>query len=199
MSRHRRRSIGFALAGIVLAFLALTRLAGSSAERVSPAGRVARVVAIRPVLAGSRIAAADLGIVRLPGTYASPHQLSAPSQAIGRRAAVTLVAGAPVMDAELAVTPSLRKAREVAVRLDDTAGIPSGDLTDVRADLYVTPPGRDARSRLVLSGVVVLSAARRDGGSVATLLLPAAAVPAAIAAEAEGSVRLVLHAGGGQP
>jgi hypothetical protein len=199
MSRHRRRSIGFVLAGTVLALLALTRLTGGSAERVSPAGRVARVVAIRPVLAGSRIAAADLGTVRLPGAYASPHQLSEPSQAIGRRAAVTLVAGAPVMDAELAVTPSLLKAREVAVRLDDTAGIPAGDLTDVRADLYVTPPGRDTRSRLILSGVVVLSAARRDGASVATLLLPVAAVPAAIAAEAEGSVRLVLHAGGGQP
>ena len=153
---------------------------------------------MRTVAAGSRIAAADLGIVHLPGAYASPHQLSAPAQAVGRRAAVTLAAGAPVMDAELRQTPVPAQAREVAVRLDDAAGIPAGDLADVRADVYLTPPGRDARSRLVLAGVVVLSATHSDGGSVATLLLPRPAVPVAIAAEAQGALRLVVHAPGGR-
>jgi hypothetical protein len=196
MSRHRRRSIAFALAGVVLALLALTRLASGGTARVVPAARVQRVVAVRMVPAGSRIAAADLGIVHLQRAYALSHQLSAPAQAIGRRAAVTLAAGAPVMDAEVAVTPSPADAREVAVRLDDAAGIPAGDLTDVRADVYVTPPGRDTRSRLVLEGVVVVAAAHSDGGSVATLLLPRSAVPLAIAAEAEGALRLVVHAGG---
>jgi hypothetical protein len=196
MSRHRRRSIAFALAGVVLALLALTRLASGGTARVVSAARVQRVVAVRTVPAGSRIAAADLGIVHLPLAYALSHQLSAPAQAIGRRAAVTLAAGAPVMDAEVAVTPSPADAREMAVRLDDAAGIPAGDLTDVRADVYVTPPGRDPRSRLVLEGVVVVAAAHSDGGSVATLLLPRSAVPLAIAAEAEGALRLVVHAGG---
>lgn len=197
MSRHRRRSVAFAVAGALLALLGLTRLASGSADRVAPPGRVERIVAVRTVLAGSRIAAADLGIVHLPSAYASSHQLSAAAQAIGRRAAVTLAAGAPVMDAEVAVTPFPAGAREVAVRLDDAAGIPAGDLTDVRADVYVTPPGRDTRSQLVLEGVVVLAAAHSDGGSVATLLLPRSAVRLAIAAEAEGALRLVVHAGGG--
>ncbi len=197
MSRHRRRSIAFALVGAVLAVLALSRMASGGATRAS-AGRVVRVVAVRTVAAGSRIAAADLGIVHLPGAYASPHQLSAPAQAVGRRAAVTIAAGAPVMDAELRETPVPAQAREVAVRLDDAAGIPAGDLADVRADVYLTPPGRDARSRLVLAGVVVVSATHSDGGSVATLLLPRQAVAVAIAAEAQGALRLVVHAPGGQ-
>ena len=197
MSRHRRRSIAFALVGVVLAVLGVTRMAAGGATRPA-VGRVARVVAVRTVAAGSRITAADLGIVHLPRVDASPHQLSAPAQAVGRRAAVTLVAGAPVMDAELRQTPAPAQAREVAVRLDDAAGIPAGDLADVRADVYLTPPGRAARSRLVLAGVVVLSATRSDGESVATLLLPPAAVPVAIAAEAQGAIRLVVHAQGGR-
>lgn len=197
MSRHHRRSIAFALVGGVLALLGLTRLASGGADPVTPTGRVERVVAVRTIVAGSRIAAADLGIVHLPSAYAASDQLSAPAQAIGRRAAVTLMAGAPVMDAEVAVTPFPAGAREVAVRLDDAAGIPAGDLTDVRADLYVTPPGRDVHSQLVLEGVVVLAAAHSDGGSVATLLLPRSAVPLAIAAEAEGALRLVVHADSG--
>jgi hypothetical protein len=198
MSRHRRRSIAFALAGVVLALVAVSRLATGGAVRPVATGRVERVVAVRTILGGSRIAAADLGIVELPAASASPHQLSAPAQAIGRRVAVTLAAGAPVMDAELDVRPTPADAREVAVRLDDAAGIPAGDLTDVRADVYVTPPGRRGRSRLVLQGVVVLSAAHTDSGSVATLLLPSSAVPVAIAAEAEGALRLVVHADGGR-
>jgi len=39
----------------------------------------------------------------------------------------------------------------------------------------------------------VVSARRDDAGSVASLLLPPAAVPEAIAAEGEGSLRLVVH------
>ncbi|HEY3765708.1 MAG TPA: SAF domain-containing protein [Gaiellales bacterium] len=195
MSRHRLRSIGFALAGVVLAFLALTRLAGTGGH-VAAAARVGRVVVVRPVPAGSRISAADLGIVRLPAAYASVHQLADPSRAVGRRAAVALVAGAPLMDAELASPPAVSDAREVAVQLDGTAGIPAGDLTGVRADVYVTPPGRASRSRLVLAGVLVRSATHSDGTSVATLVLPARAVPVAIAAEGEGALRLVVRDSG---
>jgi Flp pilus assembly protein CpaB len=199
VSRHRRRAIAFALAGVVLALLAVTRLSAGTASRPVAADRVVeRVVALRTIPAGSRIAAADLGIVDLPAAAASQHQLSAPAQAVGRRAAVTLAVGAPVMDAELLVTPAPADAREVAVRLDDAAGVPAGDLTDVRADVYVTPPGRRGRPRLVLQGVVVLSAAHTDNGSVATLLLPRSAVPLAIAAEAAGALRLVVDTVGGR-
>ncbi len=193
MSRHRRRSIAFALLGAVLAVLGLTRMAAGGAIR-APAARVTRLVAVRTIPAGGAITAADLGTVHLPAAYASPHQLSAPVQAVGRRAAVTIAAGAPVMDAELRETPVPTDARQVAVRLDDAAGIPAGDLAGARADVYLTPPGRDARSRLVLADVVVVSATHSDGGSVATLLLPRPAVAVAIAAEAQGALRLVVHA-----
>jgi hypothetical protein len=42
----------------------------------------------------------------------------------------------------------------------------------------------------------VLSARRDDTGSVATVVLPPAAVPDAIAAEGEGSLRLVVRSEG---
>jgi Flp pilus assembly protein CpaB len=197
VSRHRRRSIVLAVAGTVLALLALLRLAGGGDARVVAVARVARLVTVRPVPAGTRITASDLGLERVPAAFASAHQLSRPAEAIGHRAAVALAAGAPVMDAEIELRPSLAGAREVAVRLDDAAGIPFGDLAGVRADVYLTPPGRRSRSRLVLADVVVLAASHSDAGAVATLLLPGAAVPVAIAAEAEGTLRLVVHAAAG--
>jgi len=195
VSRHRRRSLCLALAGVVLAVLGVSRLgAGSGADGHVPAGRrVTRVVALRPVAQGARIAAADLATVRLPAAWASPHQLTDPADAIGRRAAVALVAGAPVMDAEVAPAATPEDARELALRLDAAAGVPPGDLADVRGDVYLTTPGRGSRTRLVLANVLVVSARRDDSGSVATLLLPPAAVPEAIAAEGEGSLRLVVH------
>jgi SAF domain len=197
VSRHARRSILLALLGVVLAGVGLARLTGGGGHAAA-AARVQRLFVIRPVASNARITAADLGTERLPAGRASEHQLSRPAQAIGRRTAVALSAGSPLMDAELMPAPQVGgAARAVAVRLDDSAGIPSGDLTDARADVYVTTPGRRGRSRLVLQNVVVLSAARPSSGAVATLLLPAAAVPAAIAAEAEGSLRLVVHLAGG--
>jgi len=193
VSRHRRRSLALALAGVVLALLGLSRL-GSGADGRPPTGRqVIRVVAVRPVAAGARIVAGDLGTVRQPAAWASPHQLADPADAIGRRAAVALLAGAPVMDAELETSAALADGRELALRLDDAAGVPAGDLADVRGDVYLTPPGRGSRTRLVLANVLVVSARRDDSGSVATLLLPPSAVSGAIAAEGEGSLRLVVR------
>ena len=196
MSRGRRRSLVLALAGIVLAVLGLGRLGSGTDAQTTAGRRVVRVVAVHPVAAGARIAASDLGAVRIPAAWASPHQLADPSAAIGRRAAVALVAGAPVMDAEVASATPTPAARELALRLDDVAGVPAGNLADVRGDVYLTPPGRGGRTRLVLANVLVLSARRDDAGSVATVVLPPAAVPDAIAAEGEGSLRLVVRAGG---
>jgi len=195
VSRHRRRSIALGLAGVALALFALGRMAQGGQGRPAGEARVARVVTVRFVRAGDRLTAADLGIVRVAAAAASPHQLARASQAIGRRTAVTLVSGAPVMDAELAVSQTPADARAVALRLDADAGIPAGDLAGVRADVYLTPPGRRLPSRLVLTGVLVVSATHADGVSVATLLLPPRAVPEAIAAESQGTLRLVVHAG----
>ena len=135
MSRHRRRSLVLALAGIALALLGLARLGSGTAAEAPAGGRLVRVVAVRPVAAGARIAAADLGTVRIPATWASPHQLADPAAAIGRRAAVELVAGAPVMDAEITSNTPPAAARELAIRLDEAAGLPAGNLAGVRADV----------------------------------------------------------------
>ena len=52
MSRHRRRSLVLALAGVVLAVLGLSRL-GAGGDGHVPAGRrVTRVVALRPLPCG---------------------------------------------------------------------------------------------------------------------------------------------------
>ena len=193
MSRHRRRSLALALAGAVLAVLGFSRLGAGADGHVPPGRRVIRVVAVRPVASGARIAAADLGTVRLPAAWASPHQLADPADAVGRRAAVALVPGAPVMDAEVSASTAPADARELAVRLDAAAGVPAGDLADVRGDIYLTTPGRGGRTRLVLANVLVVSARSDDSGPVATLLLPPASVPDAIAAEGEGSLRLVVR------
>lgn len=195
MSRHRRRSIALALGGVALALFALGRMAQGGRGQPAAGTRVARVVTVRLVRAGDRLTAADLGIVRVAAAGAPPHQLTRASQAIGRRTAVTLVPGAPVMDAELVAPHTPADAREVALRLDDDAGVPAGDLAGVHADVYLTPPGRTPPSRLVLTDVLVVSATHADGVSVATLLLPPRAVPEAIAAESQGSLRLVVHAG----
>jgi hypothetical protein len=199
VSRGRRRSLVLALAGIVLAVLGVGRLGSGGAAQAPSGRRVVRVVAVRPVAAGGRIAAGDLGTVRIPSACASPHQLADPAAAIGRRSAVALVVGAPVMDAEVVSATAPPAGRELALRLDDLAGIPAGDLVDVRGDVYLTPPGRGARTRLVLANVLVVSARRDDTGSVATVVLPPAAVPDAIAAEGEGSLRLVVRSGGVAP
>lgn len=199
VSRHRRRSIALAVAGVALALLGLGRLAAGGGSAAPSAARVARLVTVRTVPAGGRLSAADLGVVRLTASVASPHQLGRPAEAIGRRTAVTLVAGAPVMDAELETAHAPAGARAVAVRLDDAAGIPAGDLAGAHADVYLTPPGRSRPSRLVIADALVVSATHADGVSVATLLLPPRAVPVAIAAESAGTLRLVVRAGSGGP
>ncbi len=199
MSRHRRRSIILAATGVVLVLMALARTAHGGQTAAVTGTRVARLVTVRLVAAGHTLTAADLGTVRIDAAGASPHQLERAAQAIGRRTAVTLAPGSPVMDAELAAPHSVAGAREVALRLDADAGVPAGDLAGVRADVYLTPPGRTRPSRLVLAGALVLSATHADGVSVATLLLPRRAVPAAIAAESQGSLRLVVHAPPGGP
>jgi hypothetical protein len=49
----------------------------------------------------------------------------------------------------------------------------------------------------VLANVLVVAAGRTDGVAVATLRLPPAAVGTVIAAEARGSLRLIVRAGQG--
>lgn len=188
----------WAAVAIVLAVVALGRTGGGP-PTARGALRVQVVAAARTIPAGARIRPADVATRRVPAAAADPHQLSDPAAAVGRRAAVALPAGSPVMDAELASPARVPEARDVALRLDDLAGVPAGDVSGALADVYVTQPGRPPTTRRVLARVLVVSASRSADGAVATLRLPADLVATAIAAEGAGQVRLVVRSGEAAP
>jgi Flp pilus assembly protein CpaB len=179
---------------VVLAAAGLADV-GVSAPAPPPV-RLDAVVTARPLVAGQRIAAADLALVSVPAEAAS-HRILAPAEAVGRRVAVTLPAGAPLMAAELAPEGPVQAARDVAVRLDPGAGAPAADLAGAAADLYLVPPGRRLPPRLFLRRVLVVAVAPGDAGPVATLRVAPDAVAPLLAAEAAGALRLVARPGGG--
>jgi Flp pilus assembly protein CpaB len=192
MTRHRRRAIAFGVAALVLGLGAVSELGGGGA-RPEPPPRVAVVVASRPLVPGARVRASDLELVRMAETPAAAHEFGAVADVVGQRLAVALPAGSPVMDAELAVAPRGGDLREVAVRLDDVAGVPAGDLAGLRADLVVVTAGAHPGARLALRDVRVVATASGAQGASATLLVPAPDVERAVLAEAAGSLRLVVH------
>jgi hypothetical protein len=125
--------------------------------------------------------------------------VTAVSEATGRRLAVPVAAGNILMRAELETGEQIAAAREVAVRLDEAAGLPAGDLAGARADVLLVPPGRGTAPVVVLADVLVVSAQSSSGTAVATLRLPVAAVSQVVAAEGRGSLRLVVRASAGVP
>ena len=126
-------------------------------------------------------------------TPAAAHEFGSLADVVGHRLAVALPAGSPVMDAELAVAPTGGDLREVAVRLDEVAGVPAGDLAGLRADLVVVSSGAHPSTRIALEDVRIVSTAAGAQGTSATLLVPAADVQRAVLAEAAGSLRLVVR------
>ncbi|MGN6380328.1 MAG: Flp pilus assembly protein CpaB [Gaiellales bacterium] len=189
MTRHRRRAIGWVLVAGVLGLIAIVRGGGSPAAPAQPLAQV--VVAARALPAGAPIRAADVILRRVPAAGLSTHEVTDPAAVVGRRPAVGLPAGSPIMDAELATASAPPDARDVAIRLDDLAGAPSEDMAGGRADLYLTRSGRAGPIQRVLSGVLVVSATHSADGSVATLRLPPGMVGRAISAERAGQLRLV--------
>jgi Flp pilus assembly protein CpaB len=172
---------------LLLAGVALSR----GGQRPSlPVRLVPVVFTVRPITAGHRLSAPDLTLRRVPAANSSPHHLSTLRAAVGRIAAVGLPPGSPVMDAELA-TQAATPGRDVAVRLDDLVGVPAESMAGVRADVYLTRPGRSPVIQRVLSGVLVVAASRTTDGAVATLRLAPRQVSQAIQAEGLGQLRLV--------
>lgn len=198
MSRHRRRALILSALAVALAIAGLAELGRGTASRPH-AAMVSQVVVRQDVPAGGRLGAHDLGVVRVPARYASVAAVADPEQAVGRRTAVALPAGAFLMQPELARGDRLPAGRDVAVRVDDAAGLPAGDLTGAHADVFLAPPGRGTAPTIVLLNVLVVAARRSDGAAVATLRLPAAAVAPIIAAEGRGSLRLVIRTTPGAP
>jgi len=196
VSRHRRRALIYAVLALVCGVAGLGMLGRQSAP-APPAATATQVVVVRPVPAGARLTAPDLAVVRLPARYAPGGVVSDPAAVLGKRLAVALPAGVALMDAELARDAATVSGRDVAVRVDDAAGLPAGNLAGVHADVVLAPPGRGSAPAVVLANVLVVAAGRTDGVAVATLRLPPAAVATLIAAEARGSLRLVVRAGQG--
>ena len=187
MTRHRRRAIGWIVVAAALGLVALARSGGAPAR---PAAVRQVVMTARALPAGRPIKTQDLVVRRVPAQAASPHELGDPMVAVGRVPAVALPPGSPLMDAELAA-PAASAQRDVALRLDDLAGVPAGDLAGSRADVYLIQSGRTPRIRRVLANVLVVSAGHSADGSVATLRLPPGLVARAISAEGAGQLRLV--------
>jgi Flp pilus assembly protein CpaB len=198
VSRHRRRALILSALAIALAVAGLAELGRGPASPPPPA-MLSQVVVRQDVPAGGRLGVDDVGVVRVPARFVSAGAVADPQQAVGRRTAVALLAGAFLMQPELAREGRLAAGRDVAVRVDDAAGLPAGDLTGVHADLFLALPGRGTAPTIVLSNVLVVAARRSDGVAVATLRLPASAVAPIIAAEGRGSLRLVIRTAPGAP
>jgi Flp pilus assembly protein CpaB len=192
VSRHRRTAVIYLALAVVLAIAGLGML-GHRTARPRRVTMATQVVIVRPVAAGARLTADALAVSRLPGRYAPNGGVSDPRTVLGRPAAVALPAGAPLMEAEVAQDDRRGPGREIAVRVDDAAGLPAGDLAGAHADVVLAPPGRGRAPTIVLSNVLVVAARRSDGAAVATLRLPPAAVAPLIAAEGRGSLRLVVR------
>jgi Flp pilus assembly protein CpaB len=191
VSRHRRRAVGYALLAVVVAIVGLIEIGRSAPARQLTT--VAQVVVVRTVPAGTTLSADDLGVIRVPARYAARGSVAVPRAAIGRRTGVAIPAGSLLMTAEIAAANRIADARDVAVRLDDAAGLPAGALAGARADVLLVQPGAAAHPALVLTNVLVMSAKSADGAAVATLRLPASAVSGIVAAEGRGSLRLVVR------
>jgi Flp pilus assembly protein CpaB len=195
VSRHRRRALALGAIAAVLVVAGLVQL-GRGPAPPRPGGVATEVVALRDLPSGARIAADSLGVVRVPARYAVRGAVIDPRAAIGLRAAVAVPRGALLMDAELSRTDRVAEARDVAVRLDDAAGLPSGDLAGAHADVLLVPT-RGATPAIVLADVLVIAARTNDGAAVATLRLPQADVAAVVAAEGRGLLRLAVRAAPG--
>jgi Flp pilus assembly protein CpaB len=192
VSRHRRRALVLAAIAAVLAVAGLIQVGRGSAPL--PRGATAtEVVLVRDVPAGAEITAAALGVVRVPARYAGRGAVLAPRAAIGHRATVALPAGVLLMAAELSGAERVPNARDVAVRLDDAAGLPAEDLAGAHADVLLVPT-RGKAPAIVLADVLVVAARTSDGTAVATLRLPPRDVAAILTAEGRGSLRLAVRA-----
>ena len=198
MSRHQRAALGWAVLALVLVVAGLIEI-GRGPTPPPRRPMAVEVVALRDLAAGARLTTGALGTVRVPARYASRGAVTAVSETTGRRLAVPVPAGSLLMRAELEAGEQIAAAREVAVRLDEAAGLPAGDLSGARADVLLVPPGRGTAPVVVLADVLVVSTRSSSGTAVATLRLPVAAVSQVVAAEGRGSLRLVVRAPAGVP
>jgi pilus assembly protein CpaB len=158
VSRRRRAALLLGLA-LVLGALAASDVARREAalrEQVGPATEV--LVARRPLVAGRRLAAADLAVRRVPERFAPAGAAPVPELLLGQRLAVAVPAGTPVgehlfaLDRVAAGPPVRRGERAIEVV---ATGSPRLVTTGARVDVLVT---RERATQLALEDVEVLAA-----------------------------------------
>src|SRR5262245_13096040 len=144
VSRRRRAALLLGLA-LVLGALAASDVARREAalrEQVGPAVEV--LVARRPLIAGRRLEAGDLALRHVPERYAPAGAAAAPDLLLGRRLAVGVPAGTPVVEHLLAVDPALAgpavRRGERAIEIVAT-GSPRLVASGARVDVLVTREG----------------------------------------------------------
>jgi Flp pilus assembly protein CpaB len=143
---------------VIAALAVLAALQGRSATRPVP-------IAARSVAAGTELTASDLRTVTMQANDASMITgLLSPHEVVGRTAAVPIVAGEPITDAETsngAPAGSGLGEMSLAVPLTDADG--GGILTGDRVDVIVAGPQAAAYAA---QNVLVLSASSSSSGSL---------------------------------
>jgi pilus assembly protein CpaB len=168
VSRRRRAALLLGLA------LVLGALAGSDVGRREAALRaqvgppVAVLVARHPLVAGRRLAAADLAVRHVPERFAPAGSAPVPELVLGRRLAVAVPAGAPVGEHLLAAGAG----EGLAVRRGERAaeviatGSPRLVTAGAHVDVLVTRDrgsGAGGATTLALEDVEVLAARAAPG------------------------------------
>jgi pilus assembly protein CpaB len=191
VSRRRR---AFALLGLALLLggLAASDVAGREEALERSLQPLVPVVVARTALpAGEPVAPGALTVRHVPARFAPRDALAAPAQAVGRRPAVPVAAGADVgvavlhEDAEEA-GPPVRRGERVAEVV--AAGPPELVVPGARVDVLVTRearPGAAGRTEVALEDVEVVAAAPAADG--------AGAAEAPVAPRVSASLRVTLR------
>ncbi|MGS0688856.1 SAF domain-containing protein [Nakamurella sp. GG22] len=192
----RQRRPGYAALGALL----VLGLGGGFGYLYSTAGeKVPAVVVAQPVAVGEVIERSDLSTVDVAGDITAIAGENLQS-VVGQRAAVallpdTLLQRSMVTDADPIPAGQVQVGVAVKGGQLPADGLIPGDRVQVLALPGAQKTGGDAGKPVVLAGAAVVFAARPDpvqaGGTLLTLLVPAADGPAVAVAGASGSAALV--------
>jgi len=169
---RRRRGIVLAGLALLLGGLAAADVSGREAalrERLGPL--VAVVVAQRPLDAGVRLQASDLGVRRVPQRFAPAGVFARPEELIGQQIGAPLSVGTDITAAALQAPDPPAPGAPVrrGERMADVVavGSPRAIVAGTRVDVLVTREAADGspgRTELALEDVEVLGARPADTG-----------------------------------
>jgi len=182
-----RRFLLFALAALVALGTARV-VAGDLADLHRRAARLGRatpvVVAVRDLRLGATVAAGDVEVRRVHEPFA--RSLRRTQRAVGRRVAVPVLAGAPVLAGNLSGDGVIRPGtRAVRLTVEPAWPLPAGSVVDVLV------PGGGAASAAA-EGAVVLTGAEGDDASTVTVLVTVEGARRLASAAAAGPLTLAL-------